>query len=393
MVNSVLIFDEAQSLPVKCVHLYNGTINFLHDVCGSTVLLCTATQPLFDTVERKLRFSENPSIVHCGTISKRVDIKNSTKPSGYTYPELAGFIMEKHVNSTLVIVNTKSAAKALYGELVQSEISTLHLSTNMCAAHRDEVIAKLRCILDKKEPVICISTQLIEAGVNISFECVIRDIAGLDSVFQAAGRCNRHGEFGETKDVFVVNIHGENLDKLPDIKEGAQITRRFFDEERGEDIDAYYEHYFHARRKIMDYPIKNSGNIYDLLSGNVQGKNAYKNRKDKQNIKPPVMISAIRSAADAFYVIDRGRKDIIVPYGNALEIVECYCKADTLEEKRNLLRKLGKYSVSLYRYQVEALSHALYPRGESCELTVLDAGFYNPNRGVDIDGHHEFLYS
>jgi len=141
----------------------------------------------------------------------------------------------------------------------------------------------------------------------------------------------------------------------------------------------------------MDYPTKNGWTIYDLFSCNNQGKHAYKTRKDKQNIKFPVMVSAIRSAADEFYVIDRGRKDIIVPYGEALEIVEQYCDADTLDEKRNLLRKLGKYSVSLYRYQEEALSHALSSRGESGELKVLDAGFYDDNRGVDIDGHHEFL--
>jgi len=228
MANSVIIFDEAQSIPVTSVHLFNGAINFLHSVCGSTVLMCTATQPLLDKVSRKLRFSNNPSLVQCGTLSKRTNIINATKPDGYTYPELATFVKNKHVQSTLVIVNTKAAAKTLYDELKPDNPGILHLSTNMCGAHRDEVLAELRLRLKAGVPVICVSTQLIEAGVDISLECVIRVIAGLDSIYQAAGRCNRHGEFGEVKNVYVVDIAEENLSKLPDIEEGAKITRWLF---------------------------------------------------------------------------------------------------------------------------------------------------------------------
>ncbi|MCL2857112.1 MAG: hypothetical protein FWE19_05240 [Oscillospiraceae bacterium] len=190
-------------------------------------------------------------------------------------------MLEKHTSSTLVILNTKAAAKLLYEELKSSETPVLHLSTNMCGAHRDNVIEELHRRLKAKEPVICVSTQLIEAGVDISLECVIRDVAGLDSIYQAAGRCNRHGEFGEAKDVYVVNIAGENLDKLPDIKEGARITMRLFDEGRSDDIDEYYRHYFHARRGVMDYPM-NGGTLYDLLSTNKKGKNAFISRKNNK---------------------------------------------------------------------------------------------------------------
>lgn len=395
MSNSVLIFDEVQSLPVKCVHLFNGAMNFLSDVCGSTILLCTATQPLLDAVDRKLRFSEDPSIVQCEPLSKRTNIVNATKPGGYSFADLSDFVMDKHNSSTLVIVNTKSAAKSLYEELSQSKLPILHLSTNMCGAHRDNVIAELKRKLDAKEPVICISTQLIEAGVDISLECVIRDVAGLDSIFQAAGRCNRHGEFGEAKDVYVVNIANQNLNKLPDIKEGAEITQLLFNQGRGDDIDGYYKQYFFDRKGDMDYKTADNGSIYDLLSTNQQGRNAYINLGKSKTHKVPKMLSAIRSASDAFYVIDKGRKDVIVPYGDALDLVERYCKAYALSEKRKLLRKLGKYSVSLYHYQEEALQNAgaLYPQGEQGELTVLEEGFYDSVRGLDLDGKHEFLNS
>jgi len=388
MANSVIIFDEAQNLPVKCVHIFNGAINFLSSVCGTTVLLCTATQPLLDKVKRKLRLSQNPSIAECGTLAKRTNIEYAITQAGYSYPELADFVMDKHNTSTLVIVNTKAAAKALYDELKEIKTPVLHLSTNMCAAHRDDVFAQLRYKLDTKAPVICISTQLIEAGVDISFECVIRAVAGLDSIFQAAGRCNRHGEFGEAKDVFVINIAGENLTKLPDIKIGAEITRRLCDEGRGEDIDAYYHYYFHERRNIMDYPTGDNGTIYDLLSANNQGCNAFRNSGNKK--KAPATRAALRSAADAFFVIDRGRKDVIVPYGEALELVAQYSNSYDLSEKRKLLRLLGKYSVSLYQYQEDILknANALYMQDE---LTIVAAGFYDPVRGIDLEGKQEFL--
>jgi len=395
MANSVMIFDEAQSLPVKCVHLFNGAINFLNRVCGATVLLCTATQPLLDTVERKLRFSGSPSIAKVVPLAKRTSIVNAIRPEGYTCTQLATFVKEKHKSSTLVIVNTKAAAKSLYEELHDADVTLLHLSTNMCTAHRDDVLTSLRNMLDSKskEPVICVSTQLIEAGVDISFECVIRDVAGLDSIYQAAGRCNRHGEFGETKDVYVINIPGENLSKLPDIKIGAEITKDLFDTGRKDDITEYYRRYFYARRGMMDYPTLDGGTIYDLLSANNQGFNAYKNRGNK---KPsPLMRSAIRAAGEAFFVIDRGRKDVIVPYGEALTLIHKYSNAYDPAEKRKLLRQLQRYSVSLYRYQEEALkaAGALYQQDE---LTVLEKGdanapFYNLVRGVDLNGQPEFL--
>jgi len=388
MANAVIIFDEAQSIPVKCIHLFNGAINFLNAVCGTTVLLCTATQPLLDEVDKPIRFSENPSIVKCGTLVPRTNIVNKMTQAGYSYQQLADFVLERHKSSTLIIVNTKAAAMALYDELKEIDTPVLHLSTNMCGSHRDCEIAKLRNMLDAKEPVICISTQLIEAGVDISLECVIRDVAGLDSILQAAGRCNRHAEYGETKDVYIVNIAGQNLSKLPDIERGAEVTKRLFDEGRGDNINAYYQYYLHECRKQMDYPIKDGGTIYDLLSKNQKGRDAYANSGKTQ--KPPIMCCAIRSAADAFHVIDRGRKDIVVPYGNAPELVRKYCEVTDFNEKRRLLQQLGKYSVSIYSYQEDALrnANALYPQGE---LTVLENGFYDPVRGLDLNGQHEFL--
>ncbi|MCL2054219.1 MAG: CRISPR-associated helicase Cas3' [Oscillospiraceae bacterium] len=388
MAKSVIIFDEAQSIPLKCTHIFNSAMNFINKICKSTILLCTATQPPFERVFRKILFSDSPSLTTYIEPPKRYNIINSLSGAGYTYPELSEFILDKHNNSTLVIVNTKAAAKAVYEELKEIN-SVLHLSTNMCSAHRDDVIAKLRQRLKNKESVICVSTQLIEAGVDISFECVIRDIAGLDSIFQAAGRCNRHGEYDDAKSVYVINIKGENLSRLPDIKAGANITRRLFDEENVT-IEQYYEYYYGQTdiKNKMDYPV-NNGSIYDLLSCNKQGVGAYKNRGNKTKIALPF---AMRSAADEFYVIEKGRINVIVPYGDSEALLNQYNSTDCLKEKRQLLKKLGKYSVSLYEEQLKKFKkHGAIDNINYNGLTVLSKGFYSGDFGIDINGKHELL--
>jgi CRISPR-associated endonuclease/helicase Cas3 len=390
MKNAVLVFDEIQSLPIRCVHLFNEAANFLSVFGGSTILLCTATQPRLDQADRPIRLSDDPSIVECCDFPVRAKIVDALRLTGFTYSELAEFVREKHVNSTLIIVNTKVAAKSLVKALQISGASPLHLSTNMCPAHRNQVITEIRHRLSSKVDVICVSTQLIEAGVDISFECVIRDIAGLDSICQAAGRCNRHGESDEAKNVYVINIKDECLSKLPDIKCGAEITRRMFCD--GVDgMDEYYRYYFYARQNEMDYNIRNAsgaGTIYDLLTCNNQGVKAYKNRGGSKEV---ALRAAMRSASDEFYVIAPGQTSIIVPYNESEQLLYEYENVDSIKTKRRLLQRLGGYSVSLYEFQIQELRK----RGalSDCDdVAVLAKGFYDVDFGVNVDGCHEFLY-
>lgn len=389
MARSVIIFDEIQTLPVKCVHLFNSVINFLNKACGTTILLCTATRPLLDKVQRPVILSEHPSIAVCGKIPKRTEIVYTLRPAGYSYKELADFVLEKHNTSTLIIVNTKAAAKSLFLQLKSQEKKVLHLSTNMCPAHRDMVISDLRCMLSRDESVICVSTQLIEAGVDISFECVIRDLAGLDSIYQAAGRCNRHGEFDDVKKVYVVNIAGENLSRLEDIKIGADKTRRLFDE-RQLDINAYYKYYFYERSNQMDYPTREGGSIYDLLTKNCQGRNAYVLYANSEKTQF-YLTCAIRSAADEFYVIAPGQTEVLTNYGDSKKLLEEYRNETDLAKKQKLLRRLERYMVSLYKFQADELG-ARGALSEDCGLTILADGFYDDDLGIDIAGSHTFLY-
>lgn len=140
------------------------------------------------------------------------------------------------------------------------------LSTNLCTAHRQQVIKdikKWQAKTDKKQEdrLVCVSTQLIEAGVDLSFSCVIRSMAGLPSVAQAAGRCNRNGE-STCRNVYLINCNDtlEDLRRLPDIDDARQVTERIIKEHPQEDllspdmIQEYYHIYFNQADK-MKYTI------------------------------------------------------------------------------------------------------------------------------------------
>jgi CRISPR-associated endonuclease/helicase Cas3 len=143
----------------------------------------------------------------------------------------------------------------------------------------------------------------------------------------------------------------------------------------------------------MDYVIQNGSNIYDLLSHNTKGCSAYNSRKDKQGVKPPVLRQAVCSAADEFFVIDKGRTDIIVSYGENKQqrILDQYIKSESIDEKRGLLKKLGKYTVSLYQYQLDLLKNHGAVNETDYDGIVTLSGFYDSEYGVDLDGNHEFL--
>ena len=271
LANSVIIFDEIQTLPINCTHLFCNALNFLSAYAKTTAVLCTATQPLLDQLKapekgQLLIPKANEliaDVVELFEQLKRVEISNKTKPEGWSLEEIAElalFELESKGNC-LVIVNTKAWAQALYlqcSQTVDAE-SLFHLSTSQCSAHRHELFHSMRERLDKQLPVLCFSTQLIEAGVDIDFASVIRFLAGLDSIAQAAGRCNRNGRL-QTAMVHVVNPDKETKDQLIDIKIGQEKTRRVFSEIEGKSLldpevmALYFNYYFYERAEQMAYP-------------------------------------------------------------------------------------------------------------------------------------------
>lgn len=196
LINSVIIIDEIQSLPIECTSMFNMAINFLSEVCNATVVLCSATQPVLDKVNYKVNFDKNREMIddfnEYSKKLKRTCIIDKLRPSGYTYSESAKFLFDisKESKSVLCVVNTKACARNIYKEFLslikenglENKYYVIHLSTNMCPAHRKLNIDNLKKALKGDQKVVCVSTQLIEAGVDISFHTVIRSLAGLDSI-------------------------------------------------------------------------------------------------------------------------------------------------------------------------------------------------------------------
>ena len=384
MANSVLIFDEIQTLPVKCVHLFCNALNWLVQFGGSSAVLCTATQPLLSACgvdefpEDKralvkarglLQLASNAEIMGKNqALDKlfadlsRVEIKFNEKAGGWSVDEAGAFLLTQFQTalSCLFIVNTKKWAKDLYQYCQQQNVPSealFHLSTNQCAAHRKALFARMKQRLEKKLPVVCISTQLIEAGVDISMACVIRALGGLDSIAQAAGRCNRHGENGGKGQVWVLNLQEPSLAKvLPDIDAGQQQAERVLREFAGQDIlqpkamQQYFEYYFYQRSDEMAYAVKNStsGSLLDWLSDNGLNNYAAKNDQRRQAKQYPLLMHSFKSAGRAFQVINAPTRAVIVPYGEGKALIAKLCGEYEPKAFYGYLNQAQRFSVNVF---------------------------------------------
>ena len=204
---SVVIFDEVQTLPKELVLPTLSMLKNVQKVMGSTFLFCTATQPAFEKsegfngIENIQSLVENPKEIFDATRRVKYIPANDYLP--VSIEEVVGNVFEQG-NSTLCIFNTKKQALLFFNAIKDNaDYQAFHLSTSMFPAHRKEVIGKIRDCLSRKERILVSSTQLIEAGVDFDFPCVFREIAPLESIIQSAGRCNREGKMPEAGKVFI----------------------------------------------------------------------------------------------------------------------------------------------------------------------------------------------
>ena len=428
MTNSVLIFDEIQTLPVKCVHLFCNVLNWLTKFGKSTAVLCTATQPLLGelglqnfpedkrgaiTARGLLRLPENAEIMgKYQDLDKlfadlsRVEIRFNEKSGGWNVEEAGTFLLEQFQTtpSCLFIVNTKKWAQELYQYCQKQNVppeTLFHLSTHQCAAHRKAIFDTIKARLENKEPVICISTQLIEAGVDISMACVIRALGGLDSIAQAAGRCNRHGEKKGKGQVWVLNLQEQDFTQiLPDIQAGKTHAERVFRDFAGQDIlqpaamERYFEYYFYQRSDEMVYSIQNSatGSLLDWLSDNAL--NPY-GEKNNQRSKPlPLLMQSFKSAGRAFQAIDAPTHAVIVPYGEGAELIAKLCGEWNPQEMHRTLQKAQRYSVNVFPNVWDKLQkeNALHETIEGSGIYYLKERYYNDEFGLSLDETSEMTF-
>ena len=420
LAKSVIIFDEIQTLPIKTVHMFNNAINFLTDLCFSTVIFCTATQPLLHGVESSkgaVPYSVAMEIVNFPPLFdalKRVKVQDCQKSGGWTEEDLTERVkvILQDKGSVLVVTNTKANAKRLYESCHSLSENVFHLSTNMCPRHRKTILEQVIDCLDPSnpKPVICISTQLIEAGVDVDFGAVIRCLAGLDSIAQAAGRCNRNGRQEGHGIVQIVNMQNENLDKLPEIRTAQDVTLRILDEykKNPDDFDKdrighkamkqFYKYYFYKRAHEMSYPVSRErlgrdDNLLSLLSENQQSVEEHKRKSGSPSL---YLRQAFKTAGKHFRVIDAPTEAIIVPYNEEAKSIIAKLSAKLhLKEESKLLKAAQQYSVNIFPYMIKKLreENALFQTYEESEIWCLDGQYYSKDFGVSLEpvSQMEFL--
>lgn len=395
--NSVIIIDEVQAIPLKCVNLFNLAMNFLSKICKCAIVLCSATQPRLDNTAYPLIYDERQNMTEDYAKDfenfRRTRIVNSLKDSvGYDYDEAARFCYEKFTQNgnLLLVVNTKSAAVQMFNrlaEMADSGTKVIHISTNMCPKHRRDAIDNMKKCLENSIPLICVTTQLIEAGVDISFRCVVRSLAGMDNAAQAAGRCNRHGEY-DVSDVYIINLKDENLGSLREIKSAQevskQILRRDYDDFLSEPaITDYFNKYYHNEMQELSYKIKDGGFETDLIA--LLSLNS--DRCNLGRLPCGFFNQAFKTAGEKFSVIGDGGIGVVVPYDDRAKDLILRLNSDIAQyEIEPTLRELQQYTVNMFENAVSRFmqKNAVY-RLNFENVLALNGDFYDERFGVNID--------
>ena len=395
--DSVIVIDEVQTVPVKLLSLFDLAIQFLSEQCRAAIVLCSATQPCLERAEHPLRRTPKDIVPYDEALwaaFRRTKLQQIGSRRLDELPDLIRIQMET-TDSLLVVCNKKSEAAYLLAHTRSAEYQSFHLSAAMCMQHRRDVLSKLQNALARGEKILCIATQVIEAGVDISFGAVLRLTAGMDSIVQAAGRCNRNGESETLRPVSVVNCSDEKLGMLRDIQRGKDATLALTDafeaspEQFGGSLfsDASIQYYYSALYRDMaageqDFYIREQKTtLLDLMSMNEK----YANERcaDAESF---FLRQAFKTAGQYFSVFEEDTTDILVPYGDGRQLVTELCSQRCqydISYRAAVLKELHSYSVSIYQYQKKQLEsmQALIPVCGGCSL-VLAEGFYDAEVGL-----------
>ena len=399
LVDSIIVIDEVQTVPDKMLSLFNLTINFLAKVCKTTIVLCSATQPPFEIASHSMVDDVTEIVPYDDKLWKVfARTRIISEETGMPLHSIPEYIAEKMkgTDSLLVICNKKTEAEFLYRNIPIQDITAFHLSASMCMAHRRDTLKALNEALHKSkaggQKVLCIATQVIEAGVDISFGCVIRFNAGLESIIQSAGRCNRNGEAKHPAPVYVVTCSDEKLGRLREIQSAKNASNSLFYEYRrspmrfredltsDEAIRFYYTKLYNNQPEgYQDYMIdKLKVSIFSLLS---------ENRKyaDERSEKYGVFFlnQAFKTAGMCFQVFDDNTETVVVPYGKGKKLIEELLdvgeKADQLFLQKWLV-EVKPYTVSIYEYQRKQLqSEGIYT---VAGVTLLQPSNYDDDIGM-----------
>jgi len=394
----------------------------MKEVMHCNIVHCTATQPVLDNnaMTHPIYYGNeddaqieivnmNEDINNCfervdfySLMDKNVDRLISTEEiSDYIKKELQEY------DSCLVVLNTKAAVSKLYDylekEITDAEI--IYLTTNLCAAHRLDIIKDMNYKLIQNRnnhahyKLICISTQLIEAGVDVDFDIVFRSLAGVDSLIQCAGRCNREGKLsldGKKMHgkVYIMRYKEENLSYIPDIKaavDASEYAFRLLHSSKQIESDnkimieklqePYFNKYYVSNRNKLDYiDSKKRSTIVEELGKNNLDRYSY---AIVNNTNPKhMMYQAFRTAAENFKLIDNDTTGIIVPYKNQelIEKLELAMNRKDNDVIKATLQKLQRYSVNVYLNP--KLEGFVYNINMEYNVYIIPKEYYNGNKGI-----------
>lgn len=378
IVNSVVVLDEAQLLPPEFLAPILHVMQDLVNGYKVSLVLSTATQPAFAPRPKFLglkdvcELMDDPEKLYTGL--KRVEAE---LPVDFARPrtwESIAAELQQH-ESVLCIVNSRKDCRELHSLMPKN---TIHLSALMCGQHRSQVIAEIKQRLQNGIPTRVVSTQLVEAGVDMDFPVVYRALAGLDAVAQAAGRCNREGTLLQLGKVVVfvppkpaaqglLRKAQQSGQEIMRLTTGDPLTRERF--------EAYFRHYYASLNSL------DKANIIALLDLHNVGTSRAEAGKYKFNF---------RAAAGLFRLIDEeGQTAVIVRYGESQRFIDALEKSQNMEphERRSILRKLQRYTVNIREHECRKLYDSedikeIYP-GVYVQQT---AGLYDDKLGFLIDG-------
>ena len=380
LMDSVILFDEAQSLPQHLAVPTLAALSHLSAAYRSTVVFATATQPAFDTLNEAVKkhavqgwqpievVPEHPALF---AALKRVAVRWPETGEKRTWTQLAAELRD--VDQALVVVNLKRHALALLNELTRTE-SVFHLSTNLCAEHRRAVMDRVRAQLAAGLPCRLVSTQCVEAGVDVDFPIVFRAMAPLESIAQAAGRCNREGRLNEQGRLGEVVVFEPG-------EEGGWRKR-------------FPTHSYYQATQVTQTLLKLHDNSLDISDPEIF--RAYYHRL--YNLNDPAsqnadLTRAIQELdfveiAKAYRLIIQDAIQVLVPWADRYdEFLELRTEADRQGISANWMRRAQGLAVSVYRTNggppAWAIPAKLRRGGISDEWFILEGDFYDDTLGLN----------
>lgn len=332
LVNSVVILDEAQLLPANLLAPCVSVMNQLTRHYGVTMVLSTATQPALPKLDQPTEII--PPELNLFERLKRVTYHfppGNQINSPTDWPTLATRLAQ--LPQVLCIVNTRRDCHDLFTLM---PAGTIHLSALMCGEHRSKIIAEIKTGLANKTPIRVISTQLVEAGVDIDFPVVYRALAGLDSIAQAAGRCNREGKLASPGEVHVFTPPKPAPVGL--LRKGENTTKELhaigLDPNLPESFTRYFNLFYASLNSL------GADEFHDLLVKDVN----------------PGLHFQFRTAAEKFQLIDdAASRPVIVRYGNSEKYIE---RLRFAGPTREIMRRLQRYTVSVSVRQIQRMRDA-----------------------------------